>query len=187
MSPPLLARALIAAATDPAEYESISGDLHEEFTRLAALDGCAAANRWYWSQAIRSLPALLEISRQRGNAIRTICLALGIAATLLLMLLVGALVNGAIDHFFGGTAPLWLHFALSWCIALVAGYLLCTAARGHGVRIAIEASTFFVASFAVPSLMHISFPLYPLAWLLLLGVVPAMTLGASLHHAARRL
>lgn len=187
MTPPLLARALVAVATAPAEYGSISGDLHEEYALLAAVHGRAIANRWYWSQAIRSLPSLLGLSRTEGGFLRALCLVLIIAATLVVMLLVGALTNGTLDHLYGGIAPLWLHFVASWCIAIVAGYFLCATTHSHGVRIAIETSFFFVAAFAVPSLMHISSTLYPLTWLLLLGVISSMTLGASLQHTARRL
>jgi hypothetical protein len=63
-----LAQALVAATAPPNDYESVAGDLHEEYLRRARFADVHAANRWYWSQALRSIPSLLSYSRARGRA-----------------------------------------------------------------------------------------------------------------------
>lgn len=56
-SPPSLAIWLAALRVDEQEREFALGDLEEDFRAMAATRGAAAARRWYWRQAIRTLAA----------------------------------------------------------------------------------------------------------------------------------
>jgi len=188
VKPPLVPRALVAAVATQSDYECLAGDLCEEYSQRVESFGAAAADRWYWSQALRSVPTLLVLSRSDDSLVDSLKIGALVVATLVATILVGALANGALDSFFNGSyAPLWLHFAASWSIVLLAGYALAYLARRRSVRLAIGAALFFVAAFAIPSALGLSGRIYPLAWLLLLGTIPAMTAGASLGHVLRRL
>ena len=59
MTPPRIPRVLVGAAVDPVERRYVLSDLEEEYEALSAARGRAVANRWYWSQALRSVPPSL--------------------------------------------------------------------------------------------------------------------------------
>lgn len=187
MNPPLLPRALIAAFAAEDHYECLVGDLNEEYAQHVAERGRRDADCWYWSQTIRSFPSLLVSPAPRRSIFAQVKAGVAIVATLCAMLIVGAIVNGALDGLANGRASLWLHFLASWITVLFAGYALGIVCRNRDARIAIAASVIFVACFAIPSALRLSGPLYPAAWLLLLGTIPTMTLGASLSFTIRRL
>lgn len=67
MTSPFVPRALLAAVTPPLDYDSVAGDLYEEYTWRVGSAGRSCANRWYWSQAFRSVPSLLAYSRSSGS------------------------------------------------------------------------------------------------------------------------
>jgi hypothetical protein len=50
---------LISLFADQEETDSILGDLSEESSRLALQSGTASARRWYWRQAVKSVPHLI--------------------------------------------------------------------------------------------------------------------------------
>jgi hypothetical protein len=58
--PPFAERLLVGFLTDPALGDAILGDLTEEWRTRITRDGRAAADRWYWGQAIRTMPHLLR-------------------------------------------------------------------------------------------------------------------------------
>ena len=58
-TPPRGATWLISLFVDHEEADSILGDLSEEFSRLAFHSGTACARRWYWRQALKSVPHLI--------------------------------------------------------------------------------------------------------------------------------
>jgi len=62
--PPRLARGLIVAMTPAGDRLLLLADLDERFRAIQAEAGTARARRWYWSQAIRSLPTRLSPDRE---------------------------------------------------------------------------------------------------------------------------
>jgi putative ABC transport system permease protein len=77
-TPPRIARAALLAAAPAADRWPLVDDLDEEFAAIAERAGSAHAARWYWSQALVSVPALLVTRAMRavrafgGAARRTI-------------------------------------------------------------------------------------------------------------------
>ncbi len=68
--PPLLPSWLLARLLDAASYEAVAGDLDEEFNRIAAQRGRAAASLWYWRAAVRSTVSCRITGRRAGDARR---------------------------------------------------------------------------------------------------------------------
>lgn len=60
--PPRGAAWLISLFADQEETDLILGDLSEESFRLAVQSGTASARRWYWRQAVKSVPHLVFAS-----------------------------------------------------------------------------------------------------------------------------
>ena len=58
--PPFAERVLLGFLTDPALGDAIPGDLTEEWQTRITRDGRMYADRWYWGQAIRTMPHLLR-------------------------------------------------------------------------------------------------------------------------------
>jgi hypothetical protein len=66
ISPPRFAETVLTSLGATAEYrDAVVGDLAEELAWRAQLDGPAAARRWYYREAVRSIPHLL------GNGARS--------------------------------------------------------------------------------------------------------------------
>ena len=57
--PPFLATWLIGLFDSDWQAETISGDLLEEFSGLAAKSGVAYARRWYWRQSMKTVVYLM--------------------------------------------------------------------------------------------------------------------------------
>jgi hypothetical protein len=189
LRPPLLAEMLVAVATPPNDYESVAGDLHEEYLRRAASAGTSDANRWYWSQVLRSIPSLLRYSRVRRSALQTTGVALTVLVVLATMLLATVPINAALQAIFGDLArcPLLVWYGADWLDAAAFGALLALIVRSGGVRLAFWAAMLLVLAFAVPALLGFPSSQAPLAaWVLLGGTVPAMCAGACLYQAAVR-
>ena len=185
-APPLVPRVLLAAATPSADYDSIAGDLHEEYAQRRAREGRSRADCWYWSQALRSLPALLAYSRAhpslRGR-LSTAAIAVGVLIAMLAGKdLVDRLIDGVRPR---GELPAYLYFLLDWAVAAACGAMLAQLVRGHPVRLALLASGGLVCAFATPIVLALSPNISPAAWLLLLGAIPAMCTGAATLHAFR--
>jgi hypothetical protein len=65
MRPPNLPRAILRAAVPFEDRAAIIGDLDEEFrTRMGG--GTASAARWYWRQALASVPGALRLRWRRA-------------------------------------------------------------------------------------------------------------------------
>ena len=88
MSPPVVAAALIAAFAPPNDYESIAGDLHEEYVRDAHCSTTSAATRWYWSLVLLSDPVAASLLPEvRRSALQAAGVGVAILAVLTAMLL----------------------------------------------------------------------------------------------------
>jgi hypothetical protein len=189
MRPPVVAAALIAAFAPPNDYESIAGDLHEEYFRYAHCSTTRAANRWYWSQVLLSIPSLLSYSRVRRSALQAAAVGVAILAVLVAMLLATVPINALLEVVFGSSVrwPPWVLFCADWTDATVFGAILAMIVRGGGVRLAICAALLLVFAFAIPALLGFPSSQAPLpAWVLLCGTVPAMCAGAGLCQVATR-
>jgi predicted permease len=70
--PPRLAQWIAARSLAPDERDHVLGDLAEEFADLGARRGRGAARRWYWRQALLSVPPNLHrrATRPRPRLIR---------------------------------------------------------------------------------------------------------------------
>ncbi|MGA7354245.1 MAG: hypothetical protein WA431_04595 [Candidatus Cybelea sp.] len=184
MKPPVVAEALVAAAAPPNDYESIAGDLHEEYLRYARLSSRSAANRWYWSQVLLSIPWMLSYSRARRSALHAIGRALTAVGVLVAMLLATVPINALLDAIFGGANwPLSVQFCADWIDAVIFGAVLALIVRGGGARLAFWTASLLVLAFVVPALLGFPSSQAPLwAWILLGGTVPAMCAGAALYQ-----
>ncbi|MGA9418318.1 MAG: permease prefix domain 2-containing transporter [Candidatus Cybelea sp.] len=188
MRPPVVAEALVAAVAPPNDYESIAGDLHEEYLRYARLGGRRAANRWYWSQVLLSIPWMLSYSRAHRSALRAIGLGLIAVGVLVAMLLATLPINALLDAIFGSSNwPLSVQLCADWIDAAIFGAVLALIVGSGGVRIAFWAALLLVLAFAVPALLGFPSSQAPVwAWILLGGAVPAMCAGAALYQVLIR-
>jgi hypothetical protein len=184
MRPPIVAETIVAAVAPPGDYESIAGDLHEEYLRYACLSGRRAANRWYWSQVSLSIPWMLSYSRAGRSALHAIGIGLTAVGVLVAMLLATLPINALLDAIFGSANwPLFVPFCAYWIDAAVFGVVLALILRRGGVRIAFWAASLLVLAFAVPALLGFPSSQAPVwAWVLLGGTVPAMCAGAALYQ-----
>ncbi len=188
MKPPTLAHELLVAATAPSDYESVAGDLEEEYASITQLSGRACADHWYWSQALRSLPSLLSFSRTQQGVAKTtvtiIIVVLGLAA----MLMANELIEHALATIFPTISGVgsWLFFLSGWLTAACFGALIAAFVRLHSVRIAFFAATSLIVALAVPIALGFSSPLVAPAWILVLGAIPAMCIGAGAYQITRR-
>jgi hypothetical protein len=73
--PPWLAARLLTGIIHTNDRDALLGDLHEEYAARASASPSAAA-RWYWNQAIRSLPILLGRRARRGRWLSTLAIAI---------------------------------------------------------------------------------------------------------------
>lgn len=187
MTPPLLAQALVAAAAPPCDYESVAGDLHEEYLRRVRLLGVGAANRWYWSQALASIPPLLSYSRTQRSLWNALATGAFVVISLVVLLLATESINDAIRPACGGNhCATWVYFSADWIDAAAFGAMLAFCIRTGGVRLVLWAGIFLVAAIVAPTLLGFSSRLPLVAWLLLFGAVPAMCTGAAIYQVIRR-
>ncbi len=73
--PPWLAAKLLSSVLRSDERDALLGDLCEEHAARASVSAAAAA-RWYWNQAVRSLPILLGRRARHGRWISTLAIAM---------------------------------------------------------------------------------------------------------------
>ena len=160
MTPPFLPRALVMAITPPADCESILGDLHEEHALKSQSMGRRSADRWYWSQALRSIPALLSYSRAASSlaanarALATVLLVL--AAMLLCKEFLADRAAYTVYHGDLHTYHAWPFFIADWIDAALFGAVLAVLARRHGIRLTLFAALTLIAIFVIPILLGIS-------------------------------
>ena len=89
--PPDMAFWLMSLFALGEEGESILGDLHEEFSIVAARSGERSARNWYWRQTIRTLPRLANLQFRTAPWI----ILAAVAGGILLRKLVAPLVESA--------------------------------------------------------------------------------------------
>lgn len=77
LTPPRGAAWLVSLFANAEEAESIFGDLSEEFSRLGSQSGVARARRWYWRQALKSLPHLFAATLRASPWSATVAIAAG--------------------------------------------------------------------------------------------------------------
>lgn len=187
MTPPLVAQALIAAAAPPGDYECIAGDLEEEYIRRVHFMGVAAANRWYWSQTLQSIPPLLSYSRVRRSLLNLFATCVIVTIALLGLLLTTEFLNDAIHRACPQTpCGGWLYFPADWIVAALFGAVIALVVRAGGVRFVLWSAFALVAAIVVPTLLGFSSRLPLPEWLLLFGAVPAMGAGAACYQIIRR-
>lgn len=187
LTPPFVAQALIAAAAPPADYECIAGDLQEEYIRRAQMIGVPAANRWYWSQTLQSIPPLLSYSRVRRSLWNACGTAFIVVIALVTLLVATEGVNDAI-HSACANRPCgtWAYFTADWITAALFGAAIALLIRSGGVRVVLWSALALVGAIVVPTLLGYSSRLPLLEWLLLFGAVPAMAAGAAFYQIIRR-
>lgn len=186
LTPPRAAHALIAAASPPSDYEVVAGDLHEEYARIARYAGMAAANRWYWSQALRSVPGLLSYSRAPRSFGANAFAGFMVLVVICAMLFVKDLIDRGIDAAHLTALPAWIYLCFDWLDAAFFGAVLAFLVRSQGVRLAVWAASALVAAIVIPTLFGFSSRLPVYAWVLIFGVVPAMGLGAGIYQIGHR-
>jgi hypothetical protein len=190
-TPPVMARLLITAVAPPRDYNSVAGDLHEEYVQRAAAGSRVVADRWYWSQAIRSIPSLLSYSRVRNSFVTTIVTSIIFLLLLLTMVICGWLVSGELLNYvytrLGGSELVWSWIGVfgSWAVAAIFGAILSAALRGQSHRLMLAAAIVFALMFVVPPYLGQSAPLDPWQWLLLIGAIPAIGIGATTYQFIR--
>ncbi len=189
MNPPIVPRALVTAATPPIDHDSVIGDLHEEYLDRLRSHGRPLADSWYWSQALRSLPALLSYSRSRRSLGARLGTVVTVAVLLLTMLAVNEFAVNVMCSFSNDicTARKLPFYLVGWTDAAVFGAVLVAIVRSQGVRLAIISATALLIAIAVPIALGFSSPLTISTWLLILGAIPAMGLGAAAYQIVRRL
>jgi len=188
VTPPLGARALVAAFTPPVDYESVAGDLYEEYARHVEWEGRACADRWYWSQAIRSIPSLLSYSRARRSLGATVTAATVIILALVAMLIANELIGDGIYAVYRTITGIgaWPFFLSGWLDAAFFGAVIAALLRSRGTRIVFIASLILLAGVAIPIALGFSSPLSVATWLLLLGAIPSMNAGGAAYQVVRR-
>jgi hypothetical protein len=186
MKPPVVAQGILAAAAPTSEYEIIAGDLHEEYLRVVSSSGTKAANRWYWSQILLSIPWLISYSRSKRSTLRRTSVALISLAVLFAMLLVTTVIGTVLRSLFGiDRIPEYVWICVDYADAVAFGAVLARLVRTDGIRAAFLASLFLVLCFVIPALAgnpHSQARLS--AWIVLWGAIPTMCLGAGLYQAA---
>lgn len=82
--PPFPAVVLLWLVLPEGDSESITGDLEEEFELIARNAGMHQARRWFRSQVLRSVPAMLRMRWRSGELPAALLIALALTALPLL-------------------------------------------------------------------------------------------------------
>ena len=186
-APPAIAQALVVAVTPPADCDSVLGDLHEEYVQLLAGHGSSAANRWYWSQVLRSMPSLLGYSRARNTFASIALSTLVMLVVIVLMMTAFEMLEDVIGILYRGHGiPNWALYLAGWLDAAFFGAVLAMVLRTRATRGALLAAMLMLAFIAFPIVLGFSSRLSAHEWFLILGAVPAMVLGAGIAQIIRR-
>ncbi|HET9095416.1 MAG TPA: permease prefix domain 2-containing transporter [Candidatus Baltobacteraceae bacterium] len=187
MTPPVIAQALLAAAAPAGDYDSVAGDLHEEYLHRVPIQGVGAANRWYWAQALASIPPLLSYSRTQRSIWNGLAVGAMVVVSPVVLLLATEAINDTIRVTCGGGhCAAWTYFSADWTDAAVFGALLAFCIRAGGVRLVLVSAVLLVTAIVIPTLLGFSSRLPLTEWLLLFGAVPAMCAGASTYQIIHR-
>jgi hypothetical protein len=194
VTPPIVARLLVIAVAPPRDYDSVAGDLHEEYVQRATTGSRVAADRWYWSQTVRSIPSLLWYSRVRHSLVSTIATIILFLVLLAAMVICASLVTGELFEYvytaLGGSALAWSWAAAfgSWIVAAIFGAILSAVMRGHSHRLVLATAIVFTLVFVVMPYLGLGSiaPLDPWQQLLLFGEVPSIGIGATAYQFFRK-
>lgn len=188
MRPPALAHALVVAVAPSSDYEIVAGDLHEEYLRIRHLSGAKAANRWYWAQTLRSIPAFLSYSKSNRSALRQVGVALIALAVLFAMLAIFTVVETVLPTLFGiDHIPHYVWYCIANTDALLFGAILACFVRSDGLRVTFCASVFLVLCFVAPAVAGNPSSQAPLStWIQLFAAVPVMCVGAAIYQGVSR-
>ena len=140
-------------ASDPT-FSAVMGDLSEEFLTRAAANGQAAANRWYWREAVRNATVLA-----RRELLRTPVKALAISLLIGqgLPLLLGKVVLPLLVNLQWAFVPprfwLWFNIVLPVSIALLlyagSGAVAARLLRAREFALAVSFATVCTVGFAI--------------------------------------
>lgn len=186
MRPPVVAEALVSILTPPGDFESVVGDLHEEYVRRLLCEGRARADSWYWMQTFGSIPPLLSYSRAAHSVGVVLITCLIVLVSIVAMLCVNELIGDAIHGAYRTVSwPAW-PYDLSACLnAACFGALIAASRRAHGMRLVMASPFALLAFIALPIAFRISSPLSTSTWALVLGGAASMAIGGATYHLAR--
>lgn len=176
--------------------DSIAGDLSEEFTQLASQSGRTFAGRWYWRQALKSLPHLFLSAFRKSPWLSTGAVVAGFLLRRLIAHLPGAATFALVDKF----GIYEHHFALYKFLAstaldiehvltfLLVGCFVALLARGREMPPAIVLSLIFAAMALLASVYFVvkggdAAYLWRMSWYF--GDSLAVILGAAFVRTTR--
>jgi hypothetical protein len=147
--PPRAAQSLVEALLpDPETREVVVGDLLEDHAIVRRLHGATTASRWYWSQAVRSAPRLLQMTALQLSARAWFrCAALVLLAYVILAALVmaGQIVLQLVDPYVGSSHRELLSVGMSTLCAVTGGFVAACLARSAPLANAVALGLFCVA------------------------------------------
>jgi hypothetical protein len=127
MRTPAFADALVTGlSASPSTANEILGDLAEEWQAHVEQDGHAAAKRWYWGQAFRAIPHLLQQWWLQSNWTAIVVVLAAAVVARLLLAFAGAGATHALLRSGGEWQP--LHPDPHWITWVMMPVLLATAA-----------------------------------------------------------
>lgn len=188
MNPPSIALAIVAITAPTADFESICGDLHEEYVRRSAREGQSQADAWYWSQAVRSVPALLSYSRV-CQSLGSLCVTLLVVTfSIIALLSLNELIDDAIGTVYHATQGLraWPFFLAGCTEAAVFGALIAALRRSYGMRLVLFSACSLVGFIAIPIVMQTSSRLSGETWTLILSAALSMCVGGAAYYSISR-
>jgi hypothetical protein len=194
MNPPLLAEAVVAGMVrDRDLQDEIIGDLTEEWTDRATMDGPRIANAWYWRQTLRTTPHLLRLWWRQCRwyaligafvaaiAIRLVVSVVGYAGIGLIV--IGAQAMGQVPVV-TATASMLIVIASA---AIVGATLTAIVRRAPMVMIALTALMCLGIGVTLPELTDQAFLSRGMYWLSASVIAaPSLALGALAVLAVRR-
>lgn len=190
--PPRFAESMLRAVlTEHVELcEAMLGDLAEGWSTRVSIEGARWADRWYWSQTVRSLPSLLALGiRNVGLRELMAITAIAIVARLLMLILqYAALVIGTAAM--SGRSSIAIALAIvAWCLgaAMLTGFVIGRlSARHAAVRVGVLCIAVLVLHVVSPNLIQPAMP----TWLYWITTAPlsaiAAFVGAAYGHHKRR-
>jgi hypothetical protein len=99
MKPPAFADALVSGlSASPATANEILGDLAEEWQEHVDQDGPANAKRWYWGQALRAIPHLIQQWKRESPWTVVVGVVVVAVVARVLVALAGAVATAALYH-----------------------------------------------------------------------------------------
>jgi len=149
MKPPRIAELILAGFLgDQSLEQAVLGDFHEEWVARMLRDGEGSANRWYWRQALETVPYLfaawIRLAHWSGGRSMAIAVVMAFIVVTGLSVITGSMMS----VFFSALGVPLEHWSarLAWTVVPIA--CLC-AAGAVAARIARRAPLASVAAFGV--------------------------------------